>query len=55
MAAWKGLTHKHVAALVNSESEHNFDISDDKSDNSNGDATDSDGKDESNNDSRDHD
>jgi hypothetical protein len=54
MAAMKGLTHTHVEALLNSESEDDFDISDNKKDNSNGDVTVSDGRDKSNNDSSDH-
>jgi hypothetical protein len=54
-AAWKGVTLKHVESLLNSESKHDLDNSDDKSGNSNCDATDSDNRDESNNDSHDYD
>jgi hypothetical protein len=53
MGVQKGLTRKHMEAILKSRSEDNFDISDDKSDNSNSDVTDSDSTDESNNDSSD--
>jgi hypothetical protein len=45
MAPWKSLTPKHVEALLNSESEDNFDISGDRSGNFNSDVTDSNSRD----------
>jgi hypothetical protein len=47
------LTRKHVEALLNSESEDDFDVSGDRSDNSNSKVTDNDSRDESNNNSSD--
>jgi hypothetical protein len=49
----KSLTRKHVEALLRSESEDDFDVSGDRSENSNSDMTDSESRDESNDDSSD--
>jgi hypothetical protein len=51
MAPQKSLSRKHVETLLNSESEDDFYICGDRSDNSNSDVIDS--RDESNNDTRD--
>jgi hypothetical protein len=46
----ESLSHKHVEALLSSESEDGFDINCDRSDNSNSDITDSESRNESYND-----